>query len=164
MLLAGGLLPLLVSCMVLMRPNSSTPALKVNPVPVLREGHSLPDSHIHSIEPEQGQMSPQDQLRQLQRLSSSVTAPAPYAELFLQLKRSPDAELGKYAPQLANFLIDKRTADAMHELSPEQSLALVQFEEVVLKRCASNFMLGFRVYCAVKVWCDAFYCDSCNCL
>jgi hypothetical protein len=74
-----------------------------------------------------------------------------YSEVIDQFKQFPDKELEKYIPQLTHLLIDERAVAIMHMLSVEQCRALDEFEHLMLERCASNFALGFKTYCAVKV-------------
>jgi hypothetical protein len=83
--------------------------------------------------------------------ASLFSIQAGYSDIIDQFRQSHDNELEKYIPQLTHLLIDERAVAGMHMLSVEQCHALEKFERFMLERCASNFALGFKMYCAVKV-------------
>ena len=122
-MLIGDFLPVLMSWMVLMQPL---------PAPLVRP----PDTDMSTLGGHQPHLSS----------PSGV-----YSVLLSQLQKMSDSELDQFVPQLTNLLIDELTADAMHSLSAEQSHAVGLFEHFLLKRCAGNVLLGFKVNCAIKV-------------
>ena len=131
---AGGFLPVLMSWMVLTRPTPS-PLFKIDTQPLPPAGENQ-DCHLSS--------------------SSAAT----YANLIVQLKQLPNTELEQYISQLINLLVVGRVTSA-HMLSGERSRALDQLEQFILERCGKSFVLGFKVFFALKVWllCCAMRCS-----